>query len=209
VTRLDQLDERMRHSNLQFIDPRAELLKAKVDGEMVYPPGDTHWTERGAFVAYEMLMERMQKDFPSIVPLTLDDFRISYGRAIANDLLVVLALNGDITYTVERMTPKFKSHQIARQTTTYRLGWGWRITENKNDLADRPRLLVFGDSFTDYVLGPIMLYETFRDPILTHNNGGTFNFNLVKEIKPDVVLVQFAERYLHSFPLQPVGYDDP
>jgi hypothetical protein len=90
-----------------------------------------------------------------------------------------------------------------------RPGWGWRVTENKNDLGDRPRLLVFGDSFTDYVLGPTMLYETFRDPVWTHNNGGTLNFNLVREVKPDIVLVQFAERYLLQFPLKAFGFDEP
>ena len=209
ITRMDQLAARLRNSDLEFIDPRAELFRVKAAGEMVYTPGDTHWTERGAFVAYQMLMDRMRKKYPSIVPLTLDDFKISYGRPMGADLAYILALDGDIEYSVERMTPTVKSHQLAPQTTTFRPGWGWRITENKNDLQDRPRLLVFGDSFTDYVLGPTMLYETFRDPVWTHNNGGTFNFNLVKEFKPDIVLVQFAERYLHLVPSKPVGFDEP
>ena len=208
VTRIDQLVARLRNSDLEFIDPRQQLFRVKAAGEMTYTPGDTHWTERGAFVAYQMLMDRMQKRFPSLVPLTLNDFKIYYGAPAATDLTSVLTLDNNIAYSVERMAPKQKSHQIAPQTTTYRPGWGWRITENKNDLQDRPRLLVFGDSFTDYVLGPTMLYETFRDPVWTHNNGGTFNFDLVKEVKPDVVLVQFAERYLHLTPLKPVGFDE-
>ena len=102
---------------LEFIDPREELFRAKAAGEMVYTPGDTHWSERGAFVAYQMLMDRMRKRYPSIVPLTLDDFEISYGAPAASDLTSILTLDGDITYTVERMTPKWKSHQTAPQTT--------------------------------------------------------------------------------------------
>ena len=209
ITRIDQVAARLRNSDLEFIDPRAELFRVKAAGAMVYTPGDTHWNERGAFVAYQLLMDRVRKRYPSIVPLALDDFKISYGQPMGADLAYILALDGDIKYSVERMTPTGESHQIATQTTTFRPGWGWRITENKNDLQDRPRLLVFGDSFTDYVLGPTMLYETFRDPVWTHNNGGTFNFSLVKEIKPDIVLVQFAERYLHLVPLKPVGFDGP
>lgn len=209
ITRIDQLAARLRNSKLEFIDPRAELFRVKAAGEMVYTPGDTHWTERGAFVAYQMLMDRIRKKYPSIVPLTLDDFKISYGRPMGADLAYILALDGDIEYSVERMTPTVKSRQLAPQTTAFRPGWGWRITENHNDLQDRPRLLVFGDSFTDYVLGPTMLYETFRDPVWTHHNGGTFNFNLVREFKPDIVLVQFAERYLHLIPSTPVGFDEP
>jgi len=209
VTRIDQLAARLRNSDLEFIDPREELFRVKAAGEMVYTPGDTHWNERGAFVAYRMLMDRVRKKNPQIEPLGLDDFKIGQGSPAASDLTSILTLDRDISYTVERMTPKWKSHQTAPQTTTFKPGWGWRVTENKNDLNNRPRLMVFGDSFTDYVLGPTLLYETFRDPVWTHNNGGTFNFNLVREIKPDIVLVQFAERYLHLVPSKPVGFDEP
>lgn len=207
LTRIDQLAARLRNSKLEFIDPRERLFEAKAKGEMVYTPGDTHWTERGAFVGYEMLMEKIGEKFPSVVPLTLQDFQISYGAPAATDLTSILTLDGDIKYKVERMFPKWKTHQIAPQTTSFRPGWGWRVTENKNDLTERPRILVFGDSFTDYVLGPTMLYETFRDPVWTHNNGGTFNLRLVEEFKPQLVVAQFAERYLHLFPLTPLGYD--
>ena len=88
-----------------------------------------------------------------------------------------------------------------------RPGWGWRIVEWHNDLADKPRLLVFGNSFTDYVLGPNFLYETFRDPVWTHHNGGTLDFNLVEEVKPDLVVMQIADRYLHLVPRKPLGFD--
>jgi hypothetical protein len=67
---------------------------------------------------------------------------------------------------------------------------------------------VLGDSFIAYVLGRATLGETFRDPVLTRDNGGRFNFNLVKETKPYIVLVQFAELYLHLVPLKPVGLDE-
>jgi alginate O-acetyltransferase complex protein AlgJ len=209
VTRIDQLAARLHASDLEFIDPRAQLIRAKAAGEMVYFGGDTHWTERGAFYAYQMLMERVVKRFPFVVPLTLEQFEISYGTPLASDLTAQLTLDGDISYVVERLTPKWKSHQVAPQTTTFRPGWNWRITENKNDLRARPRVLVFGDSFTDYVLGPKLLYETFRDPVWTHHFGGRFDFDLVKEFKPDIVLVQFAERYLHIAPAKPIGFDEP
>jgi hypothetical protein len=209
VTRIDQLAERMKRSDIEFIDPREEMFRAKAAGEMLYTPGDTHWNERGAFVAYRMLMKRIAKKYPAVVPLTLGDYRIEYGAPAASDLAVLLTLDRDLSYSVERMRPNWKSHRNAPQATTFRPGWGWRVTEDKTDLQDRPRLLVFGDSFTDYVLGPYMLYETFRDPVWTGHNGGTFNFNLVDEFKPDIIVVQIAERYLHIPPQKPVGFDRP
>jgi alginate O-acetyltransferase complex protein AlgJ len=208
VTRMDQLVARLRTSSLEFIDPRQDLLKVKSQGEMVYTPGDTHWSERGALVAYGLLMQRIRMRYPSIAPLTIDDYIKSFGAPMASDMAYHLALDNDLKYTVERLTLR-TSHQTAPLEVFYRPGWGWRITGSHNDLTDRPRLLVFGDSFTDYVLGPSMLYETFRDPVYTHNNGGTFNFNLVTEFKPDIVVVEFAERYLHLMPQKPLGFDEP
>ena len=208
VTRIDQLAERLRHSNLKFIDTREQLFRAKAAGETIYFAGDTHWTERGAFVAYRMLIDEVRKSFPSVAPLTASDFTISYSSPPTADLAVHLHLENDLHYTIEQLTPKWKLHQTAPQATTYRPGWGWRVTENKNDLYNQPRLLVFGDLFTDYVLGPHILYETFHDPVWTDNNGGTLNMNLVRELKPDIVIVQFAERYLHLVPLEPFGLDE-
>lgn len=210
VTRIDQLAARLRRSSLEFIDPRQQLFRAKAAGKMVYFAGDSHWLEPGAFVAYRMLMQRIRSRFPKVMPLDWDDYTISYGAPAAADLAYNLTLDGDLHYTVERMTPKWKSHQLAPQRVTYRSDWNWRITENSNDLYDRPRLLVFGDSFTDYVLGPTMLYETFRDPVWTFPFGGigaTLDFNLVKEVKPQIVIVEMAERYLHIPLLQPRGFD--
>ena len=80
------------------------------------------------------------------------------------------------------------------------------VTEIHTNLRDRPRLLIMGNSFSDYVLGPNFLYETFRDPVWTHHNLGTSNFDL-EGGKPDLVIFQFAERYLHSLLGIPIGLD--
>ena len=89
---------------------------------------------------------RVQRRLPSVVPYALDDFTIVYEQPAAADLAAHLALERDLHHTVERMIPKWKSHQTVPQKTTFRPDWNWRITENQNDLTDRPRILVFGDS---------------------------------------------------------------
>ena len=206
TTRFDQLVERLQRSNLEFVDPRSALLAAKAKDETVYIESDTHWTERGALIAYSLLMERIKKRFPNIDPLTLASFTVGKGKPMANDLLRSLALEDDISYSVERFVLRHR-RQVGNSTRSMRPGWGWPLAEIKNDLQHRPRLLVFGNSFTDYVLGPYFLYETFRDPVWTHHNGGTFNLRLVDEFKPDLVVVQIADRYLRLVPLTSVGFD--
>jgi alginate O-acetyltransferase complex protein AlgJ len=205
-TRLDQLVARLSNSTLAVIDPRAALIAAKEKYPKVYSEGDSHWTQRGAFIAYTLLMARVNERFPKVVAKASEDYSISSGQSVA-DLASQLTLQRELRYTVERFTLRGPAHQQGLETRTWRPGWPWRIEEMRTDLADRPRLLVMGDSFTDYVLGPNLLYETFRDPVWTYHNLGTFNFNLVKEIKPEVVIFQFAERYLNSSPGIPIGFN--
>ena len=64
------------------------------------------------------------------------------------------------------------------------------------DLDDQPRILIQGDSFTDYVLGPLFLYETFKNPVYIHHNGTELNKPLIEKVKPDIVVLELAERYL-------------
>jgi alginate O-acetyltransferase complex protein AlgJ len=207
TTRLDQLTARLERSTLDFINPKAALLAAKQKNIQVYFEGDSHWTQRGAFIAYELLMERIRKKFPDIIPKTINDYSVSVEEHPAADLAYLLTLYGDLHYSVDRLEPRGPKHQLAPAATTSRPGWPWRLSEVRTDLRERPRLLIMGDSFTDYVLGPNFLYETFRDPVWTHHNLGTFNFELVKELHPDIVIFQFAERYLHSPFGVPVGMD--
>ena len=208
TTRFDQVVERLKQTDIEFVDPREDLFKVKAEGVPIYHGGDTHWTKQGAFVAYRLLMERLKARFPDVVPVTLDDFAIGPPQSAASDLVGLLALDGDLDYKVETLERKTPSHHTGEPVKgIMRPGWGWPLVETHNDLADKPRLLVFGDSFTSYVLGPDFLYETFRDPVFTHNNGGTLNFNLVDEFEPDLVMMQMADRYLHLAPLKPVGFE--
>lgn len=207
TTRTDQLVARARSSTLEVIDPRPALFAAKAAGKEIYFAGDSHWTERGAFVAYTALMDRIRQRFPDVAPLTEADYETTRGRPAASDLARMLSLEDRLSYEIERLKLRDTERRTALPVTTMRQGWGWRVERFTNNLAGRPKLLVFGDSFTNYVLGPNMLYATFRDAVWTHNNGGTLNLDLVAETKPDIVLVQMADRYLRIRPQTPFGMD--
>jgi hypothetical protein len=206
LTRFDELADRLRRSDLDFVDPRAELLKAKDRGFKVYFEGDSHWTQRGAFIAYSLVMDHVRKIFPNLSAKAAEDYDVTWGPPPASDLAYILTLDHDLHYEIEQFSLRGQRHEIGARTTS-RPGWPWRVVDVSTDLKDRPRLLVMGDSFVDYVLGPNFLYETFRDPVWTHHNLGTFDFNLVKEVRPDLVIVEFADRYLHSPLGTPVGMD--
>jgi hypothetical protein len=55
-------------------------------GQTVYFEGDSHWTERGAFIAYSLLIERVRRHFLHVEALAPDAFVIRKGRPMASDL---------------------------------------------------------------------------------------------------------------------------
>jgi alginate O-acetyltransferase complex protein AlgJ len=203
--RIDQIAERMARSPVPFIDPRVALAEAKARGVETYFSGDSHWTEHGAFIAYSELMRKIRERFPEVSPLRLSDYERYRGKPMAADLDRLLSLEGILPHEVERFRLQDATRQTALPRTSMRPGWGWRVEEFTNNLRSAPRILVFGDSFTTYVMGPNMLYATFRDPVWTHNNGGTLNMDLVREFKPDLVVMQIADRYLLQTPLKAIG----
>ncbi len=66
----------MKAQNLDFvISPLKELQAQK--SRPIYTKGDVHWNEEGAFIAYNKLICRIKKDFPSFQILNEKDFTIT------------------------------------------------------------------------------------------------------------------------------------
>lgn len=224
TTRLDQIVTRLRErgSPLEFVDVRAALLQEK-KFHRVYNKRDSHWNQRGSLVAYSELMKRIQRRFPNVPALTIDDYDL-VTMPDPSDLAWHLNLLDLYPYipsyppvplpprwtlmgdeTVEGLRRRSPSHVLGSELVAPKAGasWGWHVNYYKTDLTDRPRAVVFADSFTDFIMGPTALYQTFRDVVYTHNNGAALNFKLVEEVQPDLVIVVMAERYLQSEPLRP------
>jgi alginate O-acetyltransferase complex protein AlgJ len=195
TTRLDQLVARMKTvEGLEFIDPRAALWSAKRTGRL-YGRADSHWGPRGAFIAYNELMKRVVRTFPNAHAVTLDEYK-SDVIPIRGDLANLLNLYDDLIYPEEQLQWKGRSHVISVDQHPPQPDWGWLVKFMHTDLQDSPRLVVFGDSFTDYVMGPQFLYQTFRDPVYTHHRGTGLDHHLIEIANPDLVILELAERYL-------------
>ena len=201
VTRADQVAERLARGPLRFIDPRAAIMAAKREHPRLYFEGDTHWGHRAAFITYEMLVKALRERFPTLSSVQLDNYSASE-QVVSSDLVYLLGLHKDITVRGEVLTRREPApgRSVRIRQPVAGSGWGWPISFYETAARDNPRALIFGDSFTDYILGPTFLYDTMRDPVFTHHNTVTLNFNLIEEVKPDVVIIAVAERYLRIMP---------
>ena len=139
---------------------------------MVYFITDTHWNDYGAFIAYQEVLKRLVKKFPLLYPLTLSNFTLSvHPNKGLGDLAVMLSLNGWLHDSQVQLMLKSASPLQERKI---------------------PKALIFHDSFV-FPLKVYLEYH-FDKTILRHWDEHAFNFALIEQEKPDVVLLEIAER---------------
>jgi len=69
---MDQLYDYMKaHSKADVVDVRPALIAARADdvpdtGDLVYFPLGTHWSRRGAIVAYNAIADRVRACLPAM-----------------------------------------------------------------------------------------------------------------------------------------------
>ena len=204
-SRMDQLLEHLKnHSSVDVVDLREPLLQAKHTG-LLYHPKDTHWTDRGAFIAYQEICRKLIEWFPDIRPLCADDFLIIKTKA-SDDLSMMLGLGKELEQDSEgwiRKTP------VAASRTQLVMPGGYEWTASivpedqvvmENEKA-RYRLLLFHDSFA--VRGGLRehLGEIFQRSVFTSIEPDIRFLELLTEQEhPDIVIHEIVERKLKDPP---------
>ena len=204
-THMDQLVEFLGEtSTVEFLDLRDALWNAKATG-LVYHPRDSHWSERGAFIVYQEICNRLVKWFPDIYPWSMDDFTITNEKQVG-DLANMLGL-GDkliLEYEVFKPLKKRNAYQV-NLTLPDQYPWPKHIIpdrqvamENKNA---KHRLLFFHDSFGNH--GGLQEYigEHFsRSAFVPAPLDCNCLKLMVEQEHPDIVIEEIAERKLIEVP---------
>ena len=194
-SRLEQVSSYLRaHGQTQILDLRSVLTAAKAEHEIYYGT-DTHWNGYGSYLAYSAIMTELQKIYPNLAPRPASDFKIVERELETMDM----AANIGTTLLPEskiQFVPQFD------QRTNYKsmnLG-GRRLTLSYNTDASLPDLVMYYDSFF-FTVNP-MLGEHFHQGafIQNYSGSGLWNLSWVDERQPDVVIIEFNERYLEDLP---------
>jgi hypothetical protein len=147
-TRLDQLVEYMKDSEVTVLDLRPTLLAAKQQGQLFYKT-DTHWNDFGAAIAQHEIIRTIQKVYPNLTPnlnpinYSWQDFELREYKSgdIANML--------NISYFLKEMVPELRKalpichKQIVEKHPEDQI----KATFFTDCRLDAPRALIFRDSF--------------------------------------------------------------
>ncbi len=194
LSRVDQLRSAwgVDHSLASFIDTRPLLVTAKK--EMKYPlyyKTDTHWNNLGAFFAYKEIMKKVKSRYPAAKALTLDDFRLSETKTPGHDLAGMINMTDLMSDTEVTLTPVRPS-----AATDSKAPYAYRTairSEIRN--CSGPSVMAFGDSFLAYMI-PYLSESFCRGTYVA--TPLTIDFSLIDMERPDVVIVELAERYAGS-----------
>ena len=177
--------------SVHWLDLRP-LLRAAAGQEQIYDKFDSHWNDKGCYLAYRAIMEALAQSHH--VHTVLED-QIRFDRiSRAGDLSRMLNLSGYLTeetwrgsvlssgVSEPRRIPNFKQFEAEGYSSRTRY-------------ADAPSALILCDSFVaSYMIK--YLQESFAEAHFMPHNRLTFPADNIRERRPDLVIYICAERLI-------------
>jgi hypothetical protein len=193
-SKIDQVYDFLKDDTLiNAVDARAKLL----EGKAVYPTylkPDTHWTEWGAYLAYVEVIKKMAKNYPSLKPHLLNEYKVDSSLKGGGDLQHMMGLLDDIKFNYYRFSlinePKIL---IIDSTTLLNPSSKYSIRELKEKNKGL-KIFVVRDSFTEFL----------RNYLTPHFDRSFYAWMPVMpaakvlEEKPNIVLQEILEQFINN-----------
>jgi alginate O-acetyltransferase complex protein AlgJ len=194
MTRADQLYGSIR--DLGFVvDVRPALFDAR-SRERIYQKTDTHWNDRGAFVAYTAIVTAARAQVPAIPPpWPRSDFDAVTRDLEGKDLAGMMGLKRVLREQDLELIPRRarRARVVEPPGAKPADEEGRLVTEIPGSTL--PRAVIFRDSFASQ-LAPFLSEHFSRAVYLWQND---FDATVVEEERPDIVIQEIVGRHLYNF----------
>jgi alginate O-acetyltransferase complex protein AlgJ len=193
-SRLDQfIDDMRRYGKTPVIDLRPDLIEASKT-EQVFYKTDTHWNPLGAYVASTKILSVLAQRYPELVPHPLSDYEMVSKGLVSFDMPRIIGLPS-LKEKLWDLQPKFNTG------TSFRIvplpdGTILRISWNQNQ--NLPSALFYHDSFLNGVLPFLEPQFKQTTSIFRSTIPGMWSLKWVDQVHPDIVIIEYVERYLNS-----------
>jgi hypothetical protein len=209
-SRLDQLLRYLReHTTVEVVDVRGPIIEAKAR-ERLYDLTDSHWNDRGAYVAYAGLVDALAPRFDGMAPVPRHLFADAATSIPGGDCARLIGLENRFSELSLSLVPR--EPRLATRTYVegpYAADNPLRPFAMERSDAGLPRAVMFHDSFGAHLIP--YLSEHFRRIVYAWERPDypVFDGALVERERPDVVIQQIVERKLAVyFPRESIA-DDP
>jgi hypothetical protein len=180
----DQIVESLQGSDVNLLDLRPVMLE-NAKTAPVYFKTDTHWNPVGARAAYGAILMNLQPGFPILKPHPLADFD-QVTETTSGDLAALIHLKGEVNESFTALYARFEKPSRGLKNPPA----GQMITVMPD--AALPKTVIFRDSFFNG-LQPFTSEHFSR---CVYVSDWMVDRGLIAEEKPDIVILEVAERYL-------------
>jgi hypothetical protein len=192
-SRLDQFVNYMqKYGKTPVIDFRTELIEKSKTDQTFYKT-DTHWNPLGGYIAYAKIMSVLNQYYPELAPHPLSDYEVVHGGRITFGIPWIMGMP-NMKEDFWALQPKFTTGADFRKII---LSDGNSVRFAWNQIQNLPSILIYHDSFLDAVIP--YLEPHFRQTTSIFRTGvpGIWSINWVDQVHPDIVIMEYVERYLN------------
>jgi alginate O-acetyltransferase complex protein AlgJ len=199
--RIDQLlsaiDESTTAKSSRYIKVEPALLGTY---ERIYHKTDTHWNAKGAFLAYQYIIQRLQHEFPALNSLKENQIEWQEYQAPGGDLARLMGLKFD--YWEDSFIVKLNGRRGSLKKDSYVpikisdldvLPSPFMKTYSESGEIDKA--IIFRDSMAEHLIPFLSVH--FKEAIwLWPPISEEMDFQFIENESPSLVLWEFVERHL-------------
>lgn len=198
-SRMDRFLEAVRRGGAYAIDLREVFEPHKYDEMPLFQHFDSHWTDYGAYLAYEALFNHISERFPAAKPLPPDAFDWNPDYYESGDMPMYLSLPPEQVmdfgyYRKFAVDAPKEITDVVRYRRENNLVYSEAVTQGRRFYTGRPDLpscVVFRDSFG------AQIYDILAERMNITNYRGMWNYSWVdaevSAANPDYVIILVAE----------------
>lgn len=173
------IDYLKENTNIKIIYPKDELLKYR-DKYQLYYKLDTHWNPLGAYVGYSQIAKSIGNDYTDITKVKVEN-----RETLGGDLANMIGLNSKLKEREYFVNDNRYNYDLVEQNQNI-------LARYKSDNKNGKKIVCFRDSFFVSVI-PHLAQDYEESLFLWQRN---FDENIIKNEKPDVVIMESVERYI-------------
>ena len=193
TTRTDQLVEYMNEKGVNAVSPKKELLDEHLVMPLYYYY-DTHWNQLGAYICAGKTLASWNLTMPALSERTITPkpLKGNYHYHGQDDLANILDMRNvfsdETEYEIEGTVPMDWETYGSEQSK------GILSHFYNENAVNHAGILILGDSFRSAMIPA--LREQFTDVYVSSRK--EFDYQIMDQIDPDYVIVEYAERYSGS-----------
>jgi len=194
TSRLDQFMQYMQeNTEVQVMDLRPALMDASRSSQIYYK-SDAHWNCIGAYYASNEIISKISILHPEMQTHPLSDYE--FGSIIDSSLDISTTMGLGLQEDTPTLTPRFQNGLISY--APYEKNESIKVAENS--LKNLPSAVILHDSFYTECLNQFLEPQFSRTLSMHYGIAGVSDYiQLMDMEKPDVVIVEFAERHIEYF----------